>query len=1298
MAEKDYVARLVAHLRGKPHVLLSQLGSNVVPKPGGVASVGKVLRRHPAIFRLHRVGALDAASLVSGAAEPSPEPVPVQQPAQQKAPPSPSVRLATYVRLREAHAFTRVVESEGMSNPILSLVLDDVVSTVRDAAASVFGPDVRVAPAGSVKKQTQVKSSDLDLLVHSAAPATLEQVQALEALLRAHPAANPAHVNHKKLAIHAHLFGVDCDVVCAHTVEHGARPPVDERVAQDPAIAGAARALKMWAERAAKGSRKIPGHALESLALHCHGSEPSSAKVGDGAMQLCVAVLQGVADGGGDAGVLREATRLDKPARSSLATLAQATLHVFAVSRALLPGGCFRTAAEVRVWLIGSGHLWPMQQTLAGLVPGWLLCTPAQQRAADPTFSILTDGEGTVDGDTEEGSSQLDGMRNQWLKLMVTTTPLGAYVQAGSRAESVSDPAMSEQRASAQSVKISIQLAQLQDLHEKGSSVAARMLQSRMLWLMGEAALEGEATSTHDCERAAGYFASSMRSAVADGDPFSGTQYASSDASDERYTLCAASVLSRDACHVDAMLLFAWALRRLGRLPDAEEVLNELIAHHAPSDARGALAMRANLRGNQGRWREFLEDSEHCVRLCPEEPMFHYWAATSRKNLLCETNTAADAALAISSYRRFLAGAAPEGRKVCQALYEVACLQMMIAHKETRPPAGEFEAWVPTVRAAQAAEANRLPIFAGDTCDARSMMLRILKMYESRGADGFVPKERFEEVVCGLPADEAERAEALRERGNKAFAMCDFFEADESYTKALQLAPGHAELLANRAAARIKLRWFTAAATDAMAALDARPRWAKAHYRVAQAHMGRRDGASAAAAASKASELLPGDAAIRQMLEEAQALEAAQSGAQSPPDPRSDPQLWERVAYKDNTYIVCVRGGAAFACVADALQQLTTLPGSPGVTLILLPGVYTEQLHFGNVQVQLLGWTSVATVEQRVEIRSASPSTDVTSGRCSDEYFILITVTGTGASVHLEGLTLMQLAGEPHTTTGNCVWCRQGAAVRVVNCEANTPDSPVFVVSDAGSRLSLTRVEVRRRSSAAVLAYEDSSVECDECTFSQLRKAAVEVRERACAVLRGCHLLKGASQAAVIYDGGARLELYDCLLRHCGQAPSKSAVLAECGMLVMRRCTLEEHPAEAVVLQASEKRGELKTAPVVLLDSCKFNRNHTAVAVYFGSGLLLDCTAHDNAVQGIFIRGVPLRKLLTMRGCTLARNGSTAHPMDVNVFSRTLFEHSVRLDASNAISAAPNVCSDSVSNFVVQLTNAQLKRIACQLL
>ena len=43
-AETAYVASLFAYLQGKPHVLLSQLGHDVVPKPDGVPRLCAVLR------------------------------------------------------------------------------------------------------------------------------------------------------------------------------------------------------------------------------------------------------------------------------------------------------------------------------------------------------------------------------------------------------------------------------------------------------------------------------------------------------------------------------------------------------------------------------------------------------------------------------------------------------------------------------------------------------------------------------------------------------------------------------------------------------------------------------------------------------------------------------------------------------------------------------------------------------------------------------------------------------------------------------------------------------------------------------------------------------------------------------------------------------------------------------------------------------------------------------------------------------------------------------------------------------
>lgn len=1191
-----------------------------------------------------------------------------------------TVVLATYVRPREAAAFTRLVVSTGALNPTRELVLDDVLAAVQRAAAAALGRGARVTVAGSVAKGTQVQSSDLDLLVHSAAAATPAQLRKFEALLKAHPDANPAHVKLGKLAIHAQLFGVDCDVVCAATVEHGARPAADTRVAADKTVAGAARSLKLWAEQAATGSRKVPGHALEALALHCRGDMLSCTHVGDGAMQLCVTVLQRVADGGTASGVLRDVTRLDTPTRASLAARAQATLHVFALSRALLPGGCFRTAAEVRVWLVGSGHMWHQEDTLAGSVPGWLLRSPAQQRALDDAFAMFAREE--VEDEVVE--SQQDGLRIESLRLLLAS-PLGAYAQAGSRATQL--------RSGLASSGLADELSQLYDLQAHGSAVARRMLRARLLWLEGEDAMrDGE------CARAAGHFAASMR-AASDGDPFGGwcmqRRNEDTSAACERYTACAAAVLSRDARHVDALLMRSWALERAGRLAEAEGVLSSLVEHIAPNDVHGALATRAALRGNQSRWRESLADSERCVQLCPEEPTFHYWEATARRNLVHGPSDSAAAAAAIAAYRRFLAAAAPEGRKVCEALYAVASLQL-VDLRERWPPAGTEPVFLATMRAAQAAEAAKLPIFAETDNEVKRTVLMIARAFKARGADGFVPRDRMEEVVQGVPSGGADRAAALRRRGNDAFGTRHFAEADEAYSRALETAPNDAGLLGNRAAARIGLRWYTAALADASSALAARPGWAKAHYRASQAHLGRRDGAAAAAAVRSAFALLPSDADVVRLQSEAQALEAAQRAVQPLPDVRSDSQLWACVAFKGNVHAVCAGGGAAFASVADALHQLTTVPPHPGVTLILHPGVYDEQLNISDARVQLLGWHAPggAAEELRTELRCA-PYTDDHGDALGEKYTLLL-ASGANADVRLERLVLTQRFGSPRTRVGHCVSCCGGAAVRVTGCAARTPDSPCFSVGGTGSRLALMRISVRR-SSAGVVADLDASLECDACTFDGCTRAAIEARGGSCAVLRGCSFSNCAAQAAVLYAAGTRLELHDCSLRRCGKRPSKSAVLAECGTLLMRRCTLEDNGTGAIVLQAAEREKELRTAPVALLEFCTFARNDLALAVYLGSGHMLNCTAFDHAHMGVLIRGVLPHMQFALRGCTFARNGPARGAKDVAVLGDTLFERCVRLDPDNIFSTPPSIIPDAHADDIVARSLAVIAKAGLSL-
>ena len=75
-----------------------------------------------------------------------------------------------------------------------------------------------------------------------------------------------------------------------------------------------------------------------------------------------------------------------------------------------------------------------------------------------------------------------------------------------------------------------------------------------------------------------------------------------------------------------------------------------------------------------------------------------------------------------------------------------------------------------------------------------------------------------------------------KEKGNAAFGRGDFHAARERYDAALALVPASdasasATLLANRAAARLKLGEYAAAASDASAALAKDPRYVKAYHR-----------------------------------------------------------------------------------------------------------------------------------------------------------------------------------------------------------------------------------------------------------------------------------------------------------------------------------------------------------------------------------------------------------------------------------------------------------------------------------
>ncbi|KAG5184034.1 hypothetical protein JKP88DRAFT_163496, partial [Tribonema minus] len=761
-----------------------------------------------------------------------------------------AVDLTTYVHPREAHAFKDAVTlaqqtgdfTRGGGN------LESAVAIVSSAARAALGADARVTVAGSVAKGTTVMGSDVDLYVETSKPVSLQQRQALEARLRQHPLTNAAHVQLKLKAIHMQLLGMDIDVVCASTVEYGELPPADASVGADAALQLAVQALKIWARCATGGARKVPGRMMEALAKHCRdargSSISSSSQQGDGGMQLFVAVLQVIADGGTQQPQLRAATTLDSAGRTALRARAQAVLHVFAVSRVLLSGsedsdGGFRTAAEVHAWLSGYSGQAPLVHTHAGVAPGWLFMAPAQQRATDAFFADFggaatakdTAASRTAASSSEEWTAH-DGARIEALRLMLDS-PLGVYTTA--RMQAPAPGALTVH-------SVMTEITTLNQHAMRGSKVASKMLIARMMWVDGDLALRNGRA-----DEAVELYAASLRASVADGDPFCGWWRA-----DSKYVECADSVLTRNPNSVDAHMLHAWSFMRSGRYKDSERVLTATIERHAPDDTHGVIHLRMCLYGNQGRWVEALQDASRCAALCPDEPIFHYWVAVGRRNTARPEAAAAGAAQTLSALQRFVAHAPPEGRKVPMAWYDIAMQEVLAGRGDARRGDAKFERARNAVRKAQAAEAVTLPVFPATECEAKDTVLKTMAAFGWLPGDGERIKDLLKRLYLGCGDD----VNALHKCGNDAFKRRDYYKAEAAYTKALELAPSHVELLSNRAATRLELRWFTAAAADATAAAMLRPDWAKPHARATRAHLGRKDGAAALASARRAAALL----------------------------------------------------------------------------------------------------------------------------------------------------------------------------------------------------------------------------------------------------------------------------------------------------------------------------------------------------------------------------------------------------------------------------------------------------------
>eukprot|EP00668_Euglena_longa_P000282 GGOE01000376.1.p1 GENE.GGOE01000376.1~~GGOE01000376.1.p1 ORF type:complete len:458 (-),score=60.07 GGOE01000376.1:158-1531(-) len=175
------------------------------------------------------------------------------------------------------------------------------------------------------------------------------------------------------------------------------------------------------------------------------------------------------------------------------------------------------------------------------------------------------------------------------------------------------------------------------------------------------------------------------------------------------------------------------------------------------------------------------------------------------------------------------------------------------------------------------------------------------------------------------------RADALKEEGNNHYQQRKFKEAIKCYTEALKLKGPDAILLCNRSAAHLGDGNPKASLLDAHGAIDLKPRWSKAHFRLAKALAELNRHADAHNAMQRACMLAPDDEAIQKALAEMDCLKPVEEMAKPTTAASNPPRTKHPPSAKPPPPPPSVAGGA---------------PTSSGVALL---GSTTEVEPSGNV-------------------------------------------------------------------------------------------------------------------------------------------------------------------------------------------------------------------------------------------------------------------------------------------------------------------------------------------------------------
>jgi tetratricopeptide (TPR) repeat protein/predicted nucleotidyltransferase len=1152
-------------------------------------------------------------------------------------PPPRVVDLHSYVTETEAEYFAHVVNSlHAESNLHIRQQIDMYCTAITAAAKLVLGEFTTSEVCGSVAKGTNVASSDIDMYIDTRNPVSLAQRKALTDSLRAHPLFHQHHVHLGKLAIHVCTICGDIDVVCSNTVEYGVRTRHDPTIVEDLTLIQAIRALKVWIKHGR--ADKVSGYKLEAMAKTIKTAYPIPIPFAGGGMQLFVSILQAMVDSGSGAKLF------GLPGGTGAATdmfkLARLTLHLFVCSRAL--HGSLRDTNEVNGWIMCA--IVEHEESEVGIVPQWMLSSDGRPPVNSAELCLFDRFKRTNSLCSESGSTStaitLDRSQNA-LKLL-RRCPIGAYTLNGMiETDAVNNEAMS------------LYMSKLKKFASVGSQVAARMIVTRKLWFQGMACFDN-----NDYSAALSLFGASLRHATFNSDPFSGIFSGTSKALDLYKNVCARTLVT-DARNIDAALVLSMISVFTGSWQDAQSILQRSL-HHATDDAYGVLYYYGITLGNRGRWEDALEYFERCVTLHPTEPIFYYWRATALRQIGYLGDNV-KALRIIKDYDRFLQLAPPEGRKVSQAYYEKILVGLYVDFTSRIGPdrSALKKKYLKALAAAKASEMITLDIFPPLKCDAKPQVVALLSGFSE------------------TPVED------LRMQGNEAYKRKDFRRAAELYSAAIEQNPS-AELYSNRSAANSALEYFSWAARDAREALLLRPNWSKAYFRLAVAHVGRKDFRAALDAATEALFLNPDDESVLNLKVDME-WKCFELGETAENDFEIQlSECWSHVMFKDRVVVIDPAGGWDYCTITDAFSDCIEKYEND-FTLVLRPGVHHGCIGAANESLvdsltfQLLGWNDASSTDK--ELRS-----ELAVGK---EHSSLINIDGK-IQMHVQQVVFKCKISGAAGSSSHCIFCSGGSQAYVEHCFFRTSSNVACcAIRDPQTELNLRDCTFKSIWSA-VLVTNDAVLNARHCTVIDSHKQGVEVRLSARAVLEDCTFVRCNSQAVILYNGGLQLQLTRCLVSHCGnKGACHSSILVETGTACLRDCTVKDCNADAVLLQQAVGRDE--PPPVLLMEACRLERNHSGCSIHFGSGVISGNTIRCHVGLGLIIRHVPRGRKVFVRGNTIDRNG---HNQDFIIQGETLFRESIVCDSCNTCS--PSVMSDVLAKNLEALLRAQVDSLGCK--